>query len=286
LFADIFQNTPTIRFAPDGGDGGGAGGSGGATAVEEGEEETGGEEDKTFSQKELDRIIQDRVKSFKRDLKQKDQEQKALEKKLNDLEEKFKSIGTATGGGDEGSLDLKTLQGKMEVQKQKFERELELLKVKADEAEKGRIAAEEKQRLVERDTEIQQALVAAGCLPAAMVAGMRYFIPSVEWDADEGDHGLWLFKTANGHTLTIAEGIAAELPSYMKSSTLVGGGSGTSSSKDKKRVELQNNLKDAETKLADLQKAMRASRNEPRLMADVMQQEKLVKRLRAEISAK
>lgn len=282
LNADIFSNAPQMLFEPDGGDGSGAGG---AAVLEEGEEGSEGEEEKTFTQKDLDRIVQDRVKKLDRELKKKNQHTAEQDKKLQELEEKIKSLSAGGGGGsgDEGSLDTKTLQGRLEKQQLRFEQEIAQLRTKAEESEKARLAAEEKQRLGQRDTEIRQALVSAGCLPTAMVAAERYFVPSVTWDEDDA---VWLFKTSEGSTLTVSEGIAAELPPYFKSSAMAGGGSGTSSSKEKKRVELQSNLKDAEAKYAQLCKEMRASGNEPRLMAQVMAQEKVVKRIKADLAAK
>lgn len=287
--ADIFSNAPRMLLVPDGGDGSGAGGSDGGAAVLDDDDQHAGADDKKFTQSELDKIVQDRISRLTRDLKKKSQQdQQQLQKQVSDLEEKIKSIGTGAGGlSDDGSLDLKTLQGKLEVQKQKHDRDIEALQTKLADAEKGRLAAEERQRFTERDTEIQQALVAAGCLPSAMVAAQRYFTPQVEWDSEEGDHGLWLFKTSNGNTLTISEGIAAELPPYFKSASQTVGGSGTSSTKEaKKRGELQKQIEAEETKLVGLQKEMRKSGNEPRLIAEVMTQSNKVKKLKLELASK
>lgn len=283
-FADVFLGAPQICFEPDGGDGSGAGGSEGGTAVAD--DDDSGEDEKKFSQKDLDKLLQDRLaranKETKQELKKKEQAHAELLKKLEALEAKFAGLGGKDDtAGDDGNLDLKTIQGRLEKQKERHDLELAQLKAKVEEAEKGRLAAIEKQRLVERDTEIRQALLAAGCLPTAMVAAERYFIPSVVWDEDDN---AWLFKTSGDNSLTIAEGIAAELPPYFRAATITNGGSGSTSSKDRKRVELQNTIKEEEAKLARMDKLVTASGNDPYAIADARNQRMKVKQLQAELA--
>jgi hypothetical protein len=278
--ADIFNNAPLMFFSPDGGEGSGAGGSeGGGTAVADEEEEEGEGEPKSFSQEDLDRIIKDRVKGLNRDLKKKEQEQKTLEKKLVELEEKLAKLD-AESGLSGGGADDKTIQGQLELQKKRFERQLQEMETKFAESEKGRLAAEEKQRVIRRDTELQQALVSAGCIPEALVAGKLYFQPQLEWDGEE-----WLFRTKSENLVSIAEGVAEELPKYMRPSAMTSGGSGTGTTKEKQRVALQNQLKEEEAKLHKLQDDYkRKGGTHTQMLA--MRQSQLVKKLKADLASK
>lgn len=275
LFADIFRNNVPMLFEPDDGAGGGAGGSGSGSAVLEGVEEEEEVEEKKFSQKDLDKYLQDRVKNIKKELKSKTTEYEDLQKKVAALEAKVAEGQTPSDNHD------KTLDGKLEAQQRKYEGQLEEIKRKLDEAEKGRLAAEQKQRLVERDTELQQALVASGCVD--LVGGQRYFVPQIEWDEDDQK---WMFRTKSGHLLSVAEGVEQELPKYMRNSSMATGGSGTGSSKDKKRTETQNKLKEEEAKLEQLAKEMRRNQNADQFAAAVLKQRAVVQKLKQELAVK
>ena len=276
LLGGVVDSNPSYFgtfLIPDAGDG--TGGEGGGTAVED-EEET----HKGFSQAEVDKIVQDRLNKLNRELKKKEQAEKAQQAKLAELEAKIQVLSEPAPGTGE-DIDAKTLQGKLEIQKQRFERDMAALNQKVTEYDKARQVAEERQRTVERDTELQQALISAGCLPDAIVAGMRYFTPALVLEDDR-----WMFTTKGNNILTIAEGVAEELPKYMKAPTMLGGGSGTGSSKDAKRIAVQNQLKEAEDKLKVAEQRVKTERASVSSLSKLDEQRQVVKQLRAALTNK
>lgn len=74
----------------------------------------------------------------------------------------------------------------------------------------------------ERDRLLNEALVAARCVN--MLQGQRYFLPQIEFDADAEE---WVFKTAKGNYVSIADGVNEEMPTNLRQASTISGGSGT-----------------------------------------------------------
>ncbi len=276
LGADIFNHSPRLFFVPDAGDGTGAGGTGVLDDPDEVDDPP-----KTFTQDQVEKLIKDRLDRANKEQRKKDAES---QKKLTELEEKLKAIGSNPGvGNPPDDADAKTLAGKIEVQKQQHARAIEELQQQVKKANELQLAAENRRRTVERDTEMQSALVKACCLPNAITTGLRHFIPQIIWDEDGDGGGKWMFQTSSGNTLSIEDGINAELPAYLRSPAFSSGGSGSSGGKGSAKATAQKALQAEEEKLQALQKELKTRGPTNDIMARTYRQELLVKKMKAEL---
>jgi hypothetical protein len=209
------------------GDGEGAGGDGNVKTYTEAE-----------VQEQLKQSMMRHRKGLQEELKKKDDALAQLQQQINDLQLKSADAG----------IDDKTLEGKLELQQKKFEREIEQLNARLVEEEKKRVAAEAKATQTRRDTLINEALVAAGCRD--LKVGFRTVLPEVEYDDVEDD---WLVKTPGGKLVSLKDGLKELLPDFLKVSSAQEGGSGSRSGNVKREQRLAE--LDRETKaMAELHK--------------------------------
>lgn len=227
-------------------------------------------DDPKYTESQLQDIVQKRLKSVHRELKKRDQENQTLKQRLDDLEKTLKE--RSDGDPPEGKHP-KDDAGKLEIERQKHQRELDGirkdLKDAVDRAEK----AETRQREVERDTILTSALSDARCID--IEAGRRYFLQQISWDEIDGQ---WVFTTKNGNTVEIADGISAELPSYLKPSSMNGGGSGTPSGGGRKAA-VQRELDSEREKLTKAKEVFRKNPRDTKATLDYRNQKKTVEAL-------
>lgn len=201
---------------------------------------TGGEDppaDKTYTQAELEQIIQGRVAKNK---KEADDAKAKLVKQETELADLRAKLANPPKPEDPPPTDL---EGRIKLMESQSKRELAALQAKVDAAEKKAVDEENRRKRMERDREILDALTKAGCRTDALPVGLSYFASQVEY-SDENSSNV--FRMKSGGTVSVAEGIKEELPDYLKESSLQGGGSGSKSSSSKKVA--QQNAIDAEKK--------------------------------------
>ncbi|MEM3040413.1 MAG: hypothetical protein QXG97_00115 [Nitrososphaerota archaeon] len=205
----------------------------------------------TYTQEDLEKQIQIRLKSLKRDLSDKDKAIESLKQELEALKASIKKSVEEPLPDD--------VQGKIQLIQAQHQREIDALKRQIEEAQK--VSAQERERRLqtERDKLIQDALSQAGCLD--MKAGYRFFLPQVFYDEAEG---TWMFNLTKGGTCSIADGVAEELPSYLRSSGIRDGGSGSPGgpgSATRKSIA-QKQYEDLKKQVEDLrQRAVASGRN-------------------------
>lgn len=264
-FADSFE-LRTFWDIDDGSGGGGAGGN----APPDADDDDGGEPapPKTYTQVELEKIIQARLKSTKRDLKAKDQQLQSLQEQVSALEKKINEPAGEPGKGD----------GQRELERQRFQREIDTLKQEAETAKQAAKASELRQREVERDAILANALAAVGCIDHD--GGRRWCISQIVWDEVEQQ---WMFSTKAG-PVEIADGVAAELPKYLRPPSMQGGGSGIPSGSGRKATA-QRELDSEKAKLEDLRKAVRKDPNNGMTLLKYTTQKKKVDALDKQLAS-
>lgn len=252
---------------------GGAGGAGG----ESDPPDPNAPPQKTFTQEEVEQRIAGRVKKLKT-------ENEKLNTELSDLKSSFeelkKSIQTppqppANPDPNPAPDDLKgqlaLLERKSKEQLEKVTSELEREK-QAREDEKKRRLASEKMSLIDHG------LSKANVRPDALNVARKFFEDRVNYDEDENKFD---YEMESGGTVSVEEGIVAELPAYLRNPELPGGGSGTTSGKgstEKKRLETEKE------KLAKLGEA--ANSGQTNAVLAYRKQKKLVADLEASLAAK
>lgn len=257
-FGGFGRYEPKVLFAPDGGDNGGGGAGGdddGGTATISKEEH----------QKEIERL-QKKFDNSSAELRRLSQsKEKELKAELEKTTDRLKELEKLTQGDlDDNDLPPK-IKGKIEVIRDGFNKQYSELKTRFEESQKA-LEEEHKRRLeVERDRQLSDALQAAGCRDN--VGGRRYFVPDIEFDDDSK---TWMLRTQQGNLVSIADGVQAGLPDYLKDPATVGGGSGASGGTVKAATS-QKQLELLDKEIQTLQKEMETSPNSDSLAAKVLQ---------------
>lgn len=246
-----------LLLAPDVGDGGGGGDP---------------NDDKKFTQAELEKHIEDRLKKAKREALEKDKKLSDLASELETLKAKIDALPPEPTDGD------KKQKGEHELLVKRFEKQLSELTAKLENSEKEKQTERQRRMLTERDKELGDALQAVGCVD--MKGGRRHFEPDIVWDDVENK---WMFKTRTGNLVSIVDGVTDEMPTYLKPSTITSGGSGSGGSTPK-RLAKKNELEAAKAKLKELEAAAAQSRGNSALVAQCNVQRKLIKKLEAELT--
>lgn len=279
-----YQKVCSFCSVGDGeGEGEGTEGSKGAEGSDE--EAEGSEEGKgtpptvpvVVSQEQLNRMMADN----RRQLTKQNQE---LQEKLGEVLEQNKELSVRV---DELSTKIdppepvavedqdkpEYLRGEIERLETQHKQQIDDLKTELVSEKTAREEAEYRRLETERDRQLTDALQAAGCID--LEAGRRIFLPQVERD---GDAEGWTYKTKVGEFTSITDGIAEELPDYLKPPVMPGGGSGsrTGSPSKKKR---QGELDSAEEKLRKAEEAARGGRQSDQLA--YLRQKRIVEGLRA-----
>lgn len=221
---------------------------------------------KQVSQDDINRIMAKERRHFEKKLQEiRDQH----EKEMLSLKEKQKEDPPAPDD----------LRGQMELMERKHKREVEGLTTRQQELEKT-LAAEKQRRLeTERDRELSEALSVVGCIDGT--AGRRYFLPEIEFDEESTK---WMYRTAKGNLVSIADGVAEAMPPYLRPAKLDGGGSGSSKGGSTKATRAKQ-LEEAKRKLADLYDTTRKSGAKQSDINAYTQQKRLVQRLESEVAS-
>jgi hypothetical protein len=230
-------------------------------------------------QKKIDEAIQARLDakvdekvntilaSHKRKLQKENDE---LRKKL---EEKGKTEAPKTEEKPDPTPAPGDLKGQLELLEKKMQRQAETLNNELTAARKERDKERDRRLTTERDKEIGDALTAAGCND--MIGGRRYVTPQVEYEDDK-----WVFRTKKDNIVSILEGVAEELPAYLRQAQMANGGSGFSSSSTKSLAKVK--LLEMEKKtLAELKAKAEKTAN-PNDILSFTRQKKKIEALEAE----
>jgi uncharacterized phage infection (PIP) family protein YhgE len=229
-----------VKLMPEGGEGGGTNDPPANPPAPENPPE-----DKRFTQAELEDHIQKRLKTIKRDAAAKDEAIKKMQEQLTQLQSQLdKKKEEETPPSD--------VQGQLVLMQQKYERQIEGLNSKIDELTKQLTDQTQKRKFGERDRELDAALIKAGC--NNMKLGRNGLIPQITYDEVDGK---WIYNLESGGTVSIEEGVEAELPDSLRRPKAERGGAGSSS--NGRRGQKTSELEAEKQKLAKLYETGKAT---------------------------
>lgn len=246
-------------------------------APDDGSGGSGGSGDETFTKQQLEQIVQGRVAKLAQENADLKKSQADQAQKLAELEAKISSPPNPPPHTPPGDDDIK---GRMKLIENQHKSELEAIKNKLDAETKKREAAEKRRKEVERDSQVTAALQAAGCRADALSLGASHFTHQVELNEDEDK---WFFRLKDGAgTVSIADGIKAELPDFLKEPSITAGGSGSRSGTKNEGKKTQ--LQAAKDKLNKLKEYAEGSQRESDMQA-FLQQKRIVQNLEREVGS-
>lgn len=231
--------------------------------------------EETYTKQQVEQIIQGRISKLQQEKAQLQSTVDSLQKTLTDLEKRLKSLENPPPPPPHDD-DIK---GQLKLMEQNHQREISSVRDELNSERKKREQAEKAQRELERTNEVDAGLVAAGCRQDALEIGRSYFLHKIERLEDEEK---WIFRLKGGGTCSIADGIKAELPDFLKEPSHAGGGSGFRSNGSGKAAK-QSRLQEEKDKLSQLQQAARSGRD-PDILA-YQQQKRVVNSLERELAA-
>lgn len=230
-----------------------------------------------FTQAEVDKFVERRLASVRRENEKAlktVQDQVALANQQNkELLEKLEALTKPQD--PPGSREL---QGQLDLQAKRHEQETVALK---KEIEELRISAAQEKQLrmaTELRKQLQDALNKAGCRD--LLVGERFFLPQIQFDEVEGQY---IFNTKKGTVLSVEEGVADELPDYLRVPAMQTGGSGTRNGATR-NSEKRRMLEDAKRELKELKESAHKGGGKPDLVTKVMQQQRKVNELEKQLS--
>lgn len=234
--------------------------------------------EKTFTQAEVDKFIERRLASVKRE---NDKSLKTLQDQINAVNLQNKELLEKLDSHNPPNPNppSKELQGQLELQQKKHDRELEAFRKEIDELKT--VAQDEKRKRMDTELKklIQDALSKSGCRD--LLAGERYFLPQIQWDEVENQY---IFNTKKGSVLSIEDGIQDELPDYMRSPAMQGGGSGARSG-GTRNSEKRRMLEQEKAKLVELKTNARKNGGKSEDVVQVTRQQRKVAELEAQLSS-
>jgi hypothetical protein len=221
-------------------------------------EDDAGSDGKMFSQEDVNRMMAEHKRTLQA-------ENVALKDQVTGLStqwEEFQSMlqevagetGTSTSDNDYSSLegeDHDDASGDDEVTKRlqwlqkKHQQELDALRSTVEQEKKLRQDAEERRLITERDSALQEALAANDVV--SMEGGMKFFRDNLEYDKDGSQ---WRYRAKDGLTFNIKDGIAEELPDWLKKPSSAKGGSGSQAALINEIDALGNTVKAAQDRAA------------------------------------
>jgi len=218
----------------------------------------------------VEAAIKGRLQKASRELAAKVKEAEASAARVAELEKEILDLRDLIAKGEGGKPDEKH-KGEIELLTKKFEKQVAELEKKLDTEKNARLKAEDQQRLAERNRLLNEALSEAHCKD--MKAGLRYFLPQIEWDENEKH---WYFRTTSDNVVEIKEGVNEEMPDYWKPASIAGSGNGSGGSPRlaAKRTELDKAKKELEEATA---KVKRSGPIDSLLVAVSMAQKKIKK---------
>lgn len=169
------------------------------------------------------------------------------------------------------------LKGQLELVQTRHAREMEALKNQLSSLSQEKDNERKKRLETERTSELTRALQKADCLD--IQAGLKLYRDDCEYDTTDE---RWYFRTKAGGVVSVEDGIAEALPSYLKRPQLSGGGSGSQPGAPK--AQRQRALQEAIAVLETLKKKASQSNQGADRIA-YLDQKKLVDRLTREATA-
>lgn len=231
--------------------------------------------DKQFNQEQVDKLIQDRVKKLDRENKEYIKKSADLQAQLTSLSDKLKELEKKP------EVPPDDVQGQLNILNEKHKREMEGLVGKLTDVEKKLSTSEEKRLLIERDKDLDAALIKSGCHD--LKAGRRIMIPQTVYDqVDE----KWIFNLEKtGGTVSIEEGVEEELPDYLRKARVERGGSGSTSS-ERVRTRKASELEAEEKLLLAMRDKISSTGGKPQDLVSYQQKKRHVEALKKELQQK
>lgn len=220
----------------------------------------GNSEPKTFTQEQLEQIVQGRLSKLQEQLASVKADSSKKDKDLEELKKKVEELSSRPPTPPSSQDD--SVDGRIKLLEQRYKSEVTSLKESVDQEKQLRVKETERRRAVERDRELSEALQLAGCRPDALEVAARYMLASIVFD--DGDE-KWVYNIRAGGVVSIRDGVAAELPDYLKDSSIKSGGSGSKSGNKASIKEAK--LKTEREKLETLSKVALASGSEQDIAA-------------------
>jgi hypothetical protein len=231
-----FGFVPNLAFAAD--TGGGAGGAGDPSGGEGGDPEGGDPngnppavtDEKKYTEKDVEAMITGRLKTKSKELKKKLDENAELSSRVVELEHQISTFSA----GDELDADAKKRLGSLELEKKRFETQINEQTKQIGDLQTKLDAEFNRRRGMERDSAIDSALSKIGCIDPKV--GRVIFRDRLEYDEEEE---TWYYKMENGNTVDVDQGIAAECPDYLKPPNMRGGSGSAGGSPRKTATQKQ-----------------------------------------------
>lgn len=190
------------------------------------EDDGGGDGGKTFTKEEVEQMIQGRLAKTKADhaalQAALEREKQTNSTKLAELQAQLEELKTPAPP----EVKPDDVEGRLKLEQSKHAKQIEELNKSLQALTKEKELERSKRMKSERDRELILALREAGCRNDAEAVGLNHFVNRLSWDeADE----RWIYTLEKGGTVSVKEGVAEELPDYLKEPTMQRGGSGSSS---------------------------------------------------------
>lgn len=201
------------------------------------EEQDQGGETRLFSQEDVNRIMAEHKRSLQAEnVVLKDQlgtlvkGQEAMQRQWEELQSAISEVA----GDDAADLDAdddgagrgadtdSEINKRLAWLQKKHQQELDSLRAVVEQERKLRTDAEQRRLLTERDSALQEALAANDVV--SLEGGMKFFRDNLYYDEDAV---RWKYKAKDGLTFDVKDGIAEELPDWLKKPSTSKGGSGS-----------------------------------------------------------
>lgn len=218
----------------------------------------GGSDDSTISLDEHKKLLKEAEDRFNANAAKQRRSAEASELKLKQQLEELQTQLTEIQDKHSGSGGKDGDAGRIEMLEKKHRDQIAALEKRLNDEAAARQEEQKRRLQVERDKMLSEALNGQ-CLD--QTGGVRYFMPQIEYDDDSQ---AWMFRTKNGNLVSIAEGVAAEMPDWLKPASVRGGsGSGNGSPK---LAERKTAVDAAEKALKEAQAAVSMDRGSVRSM--------------------
>lgn len=250
-----------------------------------GEDPKPGDNPKMFSQEDVNRIMADNKKGLQKQNTVYEGQIGTLTTQVSDLKDligKFAPAGDPgdddpEGGdpGDAGLTDIEKMEKRFKYDQKVSDKKFTALEKRLKDADDKVISTEKRRLVAEKDRFLDEALLKSHCHDLGMAK--RMFREQMTYDAQNES---WVFTTKDGVEMTPLEGVDADLPDYLRSARTQGGAGGKSP-----RAVLESNITRQEEVLKSVKAVAHSSGGDSHLVR-VLQEERKLKELKSELSAK
>lgn len=223
---------------------------------------------RTFTQAEVNKMIASDRRKLQAELT-------TAQSKIAELQQKMDELAAQGSSGSANGADA----GQLEILRGRYERQTTELQNQIKKLEADVTSERSARREIERDRMVTEALSKVGCID--MTAGLRYFLPQIIFDDEEQK---WQLRTKNGNLVDIADGIAEEMPNFLKPASMQNGGSGSRASSPKAQ-QIRRDLDKARQVLEEIKKKATQTGARQGDLVDYERQKRMVAQLEAQAAS-